>query len=464
MTSRPGWGPDALLKPFNEHLIVVADGRLQGARRPLRDGLGAAVLRRLDLPLPALRGAPLPLSRTAGRGLGGPPRSGAGPLPRRRLRGPLLGVPDGFLRVGRGRPRGADRARPRGRSRRSLGLRPAPRLDRLRRGRPRLPRRRAGRPGARAAAAPQPRLGGAGPAAAYRAGGWDGARPRAVRSAFETVQILPRYVFDAAAAGTASILGREAFVDNGHPPLLASLLVAVLVLVAAARIVRGREVSRGLAVALALAFSYWMLIGLNRTGEGRFALLSRYQFPSAVFILVVAAELLRGVRIPRSAAAVAAVVAAAALIGGISLLASHYEEPQDRSRDQADDQRARHRRPGAVPDRKVSFPPAVPIPAGRYLRAAAQDGSPGYTEEELLERPGARTRAAGHDVRRIHGDRAGPHERGGENCGVSATAVGGQRRRPRLAGRVHPRQHRSVDGATGPRSVCRRSSRSSSGR
>ena len=61
----------------------------------------------------------------------------------------------------------------------------------------------------------------------------------------ETVQSLPRYVLDAAAAGTASILGREAFVDNGHPPLLASLLVAVLVLVAATRIVRQREILAG---------------------------------------------------------------------------------------------------------------------------------------------------------------------------------------------------------------------------
>ena len=144
---------------------------------------------------------------------------------------------------------------------------------------------------------------------------------------FETVQGLPRYVFDAAAAGTASILGREAFVEDGHPPFLASLLVAVLSLVAAVRIVRQKEVSRGLAVALALAFSYWILIGLNRTSEGRFALLSRYQYPSAVFILLLAAELLRGVRIPRSAAVPAAVVTAAAIIGGISLMNSHYDPP-----------------------------------------------------------------------------------------------------------------------------------------
>ena len=68
--------------------------------------------------------------------------------------------------------------------------------------------------------------------------------------AFETVRGLPRYVYEAAAAGTASILGREGITDNGHAPDLARLLVGILALVAAARIVRRRAISRGLAVAL----------------------------------------------------------------------------------------------------------------------------------------------------------------------------------------------------------------------
>jgi hypothetical protein len=205
---------------------------------------------------------------------------------------------------------------------------------------------------------------------------------------FETVRGLPRYVFNAAAAGTASLLGREAYADDGYPPLLASLLLIVLAIVAAAQMIRRREISRGLAVALALALSYWMLIGLNRTGGHRLALLSRYQYPSAVFILIVAGELLRGVRIPRSAAVPVAVVTAAAIIGGISIMASHYEgrwtstSLQIRLTTSALDIAG----PGAEADQKISFPVADFIPAGRYLRTAEQHGSPGYSEEALLDR------------------------------------------------------------------------------
>jgi hypothetical protein len=206
---------------------------------------------------------------------------------------------------------------------------------------------------------------------------------------FETIRGLPRYVFNAAAAGTAALLGREAYADDGYPPLLASLLVSVLGLVAAAQMIRRREFSRGLAVALALAISYWMLIGLNRTGGHRLALLSRYQYPSAVFILVVAGEMLRGVKVPRFAAVVTAVVTAAAVIGGISIMHSRYETPWSlyavdiKLTTSALDIAA----PSVRPDRKAYFPPAIYLPAARYLRVTGQYGSPAYTEAELIERP-----------------------------------------------------------------------------
>ncbi len=206
---------------------------------------------------------------------------------------------------------------------------------------------------------------------------------------FETIWGLPRYVFNAAAAGTAAVLGREAYADDGYPPLLASLLVILLTLVAAAHLIRRREFSRALAVALALAIAYWMLIGLNRTGGHRLALLSRYQYPSAVFILVVAGELLRGVKISRPAAVVTAAVTAAALIGGISIMHSRYETPWNlysvdiKLTTSALDIAA----PSVQPDRKIYFPPAIYLPAARYLRVTGQHGSPAYTEEELIDRP-----------------------------------------------------------------------------
>ena len=202
-----------------------------------------------------------------------------------------------------------------------------------------------------------------------------------------------------------------------------------------------------------------MLIGLNRTSEGRFALLSRYQYPSAVFILIVAAELLRGVRIPRSAAAVTVVVTVAALIGGFSLMDSHYESGrrtsvQIRLTTSALDIAGSN----AVPDRRISFPPAVTIPAVRYLRAAEQHGSPAYTEEELFDGPEANRESMDAMLAEFMGIELGSCERRAEAITVPPGPAGGLgwrgSRRPR---RVHHRQHRSFGSGIGPWSVCRRS-------
>jgi hypothetical protein len=205
----------------------------------------------------------------------------------------------------------------------------------------------------------------------------------------ETVRGLPVYVFEAAASGTASLLGREAIDSHNNAPLLAALLLAVLLVVAAVRIGRTRELSRGLVVALALALSYWILIGLTRSGDGRLALSSRYQYPSAVFILIVASELLRDVRVPRVAAVVTALVTATAIVGGISVMNDHYRirwspaAVEIRLTTTALDIAG----PSALPDKDVSFPPSVSIPAKRYLRAADRYGSLSYSVRELMERP-----------------------------------------------------------------------------
>ena len=70
-----------------------------------------------------------------------------------------------------------------------------------------------------------------------------------------------------------------------------------------------------------LVFSFWGLLAIDR-GPQRFS--SRFQYPSAVFLLIVAAETLREQRLPRWVFPVLAVVVAAAVGGGISLLHQGY--------------------------------------------------------------------------------------------------------------------------------------------
>lgn len=197
----------------------------------------------------------------------------------------------------------------------------------------------------------------------------------------------PRYVFDAASGGLVSLLGRDPIADSAHPPLIAQVLLVVLIVAAALSLARRHEISRGIAVALALALSFWILIGLNRTAGDRFALSSRYQYPSAVFILILAAELLRGVRIPRLGTAALVVIVAAAVVGGISTMDRHFPQwksMSDQIRLNLSELEAG--RPCVPPGFKVSFPPSTSSTAGAYFATAERFGSPADDETALQPR------------------------------------------------------------------------------
>jgi hypothetical protein len=203
----------------------------------------------------------------------------------------------------------------------------------------------------------------------------------------------PEFVFDAASAGFVSLLGLAT--GDGSEPDQPHLIWGKLLLIAGsllllARVVRRREVSRGLGVALAIALGFWIIAGLNRD-ETRLPTSSRFQYPSAVFILLVAGEGLRGLRWPRPALAVAAVVTVLAAWGGISLLEREHRE---RWEPYADSLRAKLGAieiagPAADPELSIFFPPDINAPAGDYLNAVESFGSPAFTEKEIEEHPEA---------------------------------------------------------------------------
>ncbi len=202
---------------------------------------------------------------------------------------------------------------------------------------------------------------------------------------------LPSYVFNAAAAGITSLLGLAT--NDGSQSEQAHLiwgqvLVPVAVAMVAIRVIRDKEISRGMAIVLVLAFAFWMLAGLNRSEE-RFPTSSRYQYPSAVFLLLIAGETLRGIRIPRLGIVLAGVIAVAAAIGGISLM---QREHDDRWQPAADSIRsslaavdlASPSAQGAFP---VVFPPNIRVSARKYLGAVDEHGSPAFSEAALRQRP-----------------------------------------------------------------------------
>lgn len=194
---------------------------------------------------------------------------------------------------------------------------------------------------------------------------------------------LPRYLFDVASAGVASLLGRQPLGADGAPPLLAQLLVVVLVAALAYRIGRNRNLSPGLIVALTLVLSFWLLVALDR-GPQRFS--SRYQYPSAIFLLIVAAEAMRGKRLPRPAVAVLAAATVAAVIGGVNLLQQGYSS---RWKPEANDIRATLAAvavagPAADPRYRISLPPSIFLPVEKYEEARRKHGTPAFSKAQLL--------------------------------------------------------------------------------
>lgn len=208
---------------------------------------------------------------------------------------------------------------------------------------------------------------------------------------WDNLLATPKFVFDAAAAGIVSLLGL-ATGDGSEPEQThliwgkLALIVALIALVVL--IYRQRRISRGLAVALAAGLAFWALAGLNRDIT-RLPTSSRFQYPSAVFLLLIAAEILRGWRPPKLAVAAAVVITGLSLWGGLSLMHQEYRE---RWKPASESLRAAL---GAVeiagdradPNFVVFFPPDIRVPASTYLNTVEDYGSPAYGEATLLRRP-----------------------------------------------------------------------------
>ena len=219
------------------------------------------------------------------------------------------------------------------------------------------------------------------------------------------------------------------------------------------RLVRLGSVPRWLWVVAAIAFSFWLLSAFNQIPD-RQPNSSRYQYIGGIFVILIAAELLRGVRPRPAALAVAAAVVLLAVLSGISYLnqsAKSYDATSDligadlaalelardtvqpgfmlRNRDRRDRLRPRHRRRVPVGRRRLRLSGRHARGAGGGARAGADGGRPGAG-------CGARPRGPA-------GDRAGA------GCAQDRPRRGAGRGRA-AAGRRGRRGHSRVDGRPAP--------------
>ncbi len=220
-------------------------------------------------------------------------------------------------------------------------------------------------------------------------------------SAFSLHNVLasPKYVFDAMSQALASLLGLATPLEGGHPEptgLLWGRILLVVALVATAwRLWRLGRVPRPLFVAFAIGGTFWFLAAFNALPVLREPTSGRYQYPGAVFILLIAAEILRGVRLGRRVLSVATVVTAAAVTSGILFLHNGYRLVKA----QGEVERAKlagleMARRTVDPRFKLSLDLFTTFTAGTYFSAVDAFGSPAYTQSQLVKSPdGARVAA-----------------------------------------------------------------------
>ena len=208
------------------------------------------------------------------------------------------------------------------------------------------------------------------------------------------VATTPLYVFDSFAAAIAALLGlatpvegiaSPAGLDWGRP--LAVLLGGLAIW----RLYRIERIPRSLWVVLAIALSFWILGGFD-VKSGRVAWASRYQYPAAAMVLLVAADLLRGLKLERRLLIPALAVVVAAVASNLLFLHESYESYERTSRlERADLTAVEIARdtvePSLILSEDIADTGYVPVEVGSYLSARDAFGSPAYTEAELEAAP-----------------------------------------------------------------------------
>lgn len=222
--------------------------------------------------------------------------------------------------------------------------------------------------------------------------GWGHTAESAV--SFHNLATTPLYVFDAFAAAIAALFGLATPVEGIASPSgldWGRPLAIMFGGLAIWRLYRLERIPRSLWVVLAIVLTFWILGGLDLK-SGRSAWVSRYQYPSVGLMLLVAVELLRGVKLERRLLIPAFAVVVAAVASNFLFLEESYESYKRTSQiERADLAAVEIARetvdPGFVLSEDIAGTGYVPVEAGAYLSARDAFGSPAFSESELASAP-----------------------------------------------------------------------------
>ncbi len=207
--------------------------------------------------------------------------------------------------------------------------------------------------------------------------------------------LIPSFAFTSVAAVLASLVGLNYDVAAQSPPEIAlgpgpALTIVALALLAYA--IARRRLSPAAWAAIAIALAYWALLAVAES-DFREPTKTRYMYPGAVMVLLVASAALAGRRPSRKALVALYAVAAVSLATNLLLLRNGTEWFRDQYSTAAKAQFAildlagEPTDPNYDPRYFVPDDSVVSTPAREYFPAVAASGSPGFTLAELEAEP-----------------------------------------------------------------------------
>lgn len=226
-------------------------------------------------------------------------------------------------------------------------------------------------------------------------GGWYLGYGHEAQSSLSLRNVLssPPYIFDGIASSVDSLFGLSTIDVNGAgQPEWGRPLLAVLIVLLAYGLVRRPGISPRVWPVAAAAASFWLLAAFNYI-PAREAVSSRYMYAGGVFVLLLAANLLRGVRFGRRALLIGGVVTLAAVASNLVILKDGrnwlaVQTALTRADLAAIEIARRTVDPGFTLLPEISGSASlIDVQAGNYLDAVEEHGSPAYTPAELAAAP-----------------------------------------------------------------------------
>lgn len=207
------------------------------------------------------------------------------------------------------------------------------------------------------------------------------------------VMASPRYVAEAMAAAVGSVFGLGTNpVGGSTDPVWGRSILVALVVIFGYRQYRKPGVTPGFWPVAAAAAANWFLAAFNEM-PGREPAASRYQYVGAIFVLMLLANLLRDVRFSRRALIVTGAVTVAAVATNLVVLKDGRDFFLEntiltRSDTAAIEIARRTVDPEfALTPEVAGTPVLIDISAGKFLTAVDEYGSPAYSPEQLASAP-----------------------------------------------------------------------------